>query len=195
MSGRPDTIDRAVRDHYGERSLDAAQLGRLEGAIRANTGGRSLRWAWRAAAAAAAVLLAVGITWLAARRPDGERLSREVIAGVATLHREPFRPAFQSEDFAGLRSQMTGLGFAAIEPKRCAESDYRVAGARYATIHGERVAEIRLAYVDGPPVTLCEMRPDSFREVRDGSVTVDGTPVTLWHEGGLLLALAGTPSE
>jgi hypothetical protein len=180
-----------VQEHYQKQSLDAAAITRLQKIA------RTPRPLFRLSrlAAAAVVLLAVGASFYGLWQQAGARLSREVAADVARQHVQAFASQFVAEDFKQLETSMPQLGFTPIEPQVCKQDDYRVTGARYAKVGGKTVAQIRLAYVEGAPLSLYEMRADDFPRVREGKTNIEGTPVTIWRENGLLMALAGTPAE
>ena len=194
MSQRPQSIDDQIRRHYAAQSLDASSVDRLKTMI-AGTSVAPRRLRWPRYAAAAAVLLVIGISLHLWRTQAAERQSQLVSATMVQLHRKPFTPQYVAEDFEGLKSRMTQLPFTPIEPQRCRQEEYRVVGARYATLAGQQVAQIRLAYVYGTQVTLYEMRPEQFPGLREGKTKLDGIPLTVWQENGLTMALAGEVVE
>jgi len=191
MNEQPDTLDTQLREHYQQQSLDPAAIARLQRIARQP---RRV-FTFPRFAAAAMVLMSMGASIFGWWNHVGATLSREVAAQVAQQHVQAFASQFAAEDFKQLETTMPQLGFTPIEPQICKQDDYRVVGARYATVAGKTVAQIRLAYVEGTPLSLYEMRAEDFPRVREGKTNIDGTPVTIWRENGLLMALAGTPAE
>ena len=192
MTDPADTLDSALREHYAAQSLDDAALVRLQRIARQPA---VSTWRWRQFAAAAAVLFALSITWYGWQQNRAAHLSREFIVEAALQHNTPFVSDVEAENFQQVQDRMPRLDFKPIEPQRCKQDDYRVVGARYVTLAGRTVAQIRLAYVEGAPMSLYEMPADAFPHVRAGKAEINGTPVTVWQENGLLMALAGTPAE
>jgi hypothetical protein len=184
-------LDPAIRQHYAAQSLSPAAMRRMHTVIAAN---RSQPVLWRGLGVAAAMALVIGTMLQVSRVSSPEHRTWALAREIASQHAGPFQPQVIADDFAGLRS-MTQVGFTPIEPQRCKQDDYRVTGARYQSVAGAKAAQIRLAYVYGPPATLYEMPAERFDWLKEGTLNVDGTPVAFWREGNVLMAMAGTASD
>ena len=186
-------LDRQIRDHFAGQSLDPAAIERMKRLIEPASPARRIHWPRYAAAAI--VLVTLSLSAMVYRSHSAERQSQLASAEMVQQHRQPFSSQFAAEDFASLKGQMTQLAFAPAEPERLKDEEYRVVGARYATLAGQQVAQIRLAYTYGTQATLYEMKEDQLPALHDGKSRLDGVSLTVWHEGGLKMALAGEVTE
>ena len=187
MSNGPDEVDELVKDWYDRQAMSGARAEAIARLVR-----QTRPRAWhrpRFVAAAAAVILTCGIVSLTLRT-QGRATMLAVASEVAGRQGTAFVPA-TTRGSANELAAVEGLDFRPVVPERCRREKYTIVGVRRAVIDGEPAAEIRVLDDEGVQQTLCEMAGTKVGGARDGRVTVDGVVVSVWHEGGLVMAMTG----
>jgi hypothetical protein len=180
---QPDKVDEVVRDWYERQAMSGARVEAIRRAV-AGTPVQGRRWMTRAMAACVALVLVAGMFVLVDRR-DAMAASRTLAAEVVRLQGANMVAAVGPvPELAG----MTRLGFTPVVPERCKKEGYKLVGARYREVAGAEAVEVRVIDDDGKPQTLCEM---SGRRVADVQLKLEGVPVSVWHEAGLVMVMTG----
>jgi hypothetical protein len=190
MTDRPDELDTAVQGWYaGEAPREEwlAATTRLIATTRPPVWRRS-----QVPALASTVAVAALLMWAVMIAPQ-LRTRNELARSVAALHTAAFSPEVGATDHFADLVQLPNLPFTPVEPERCRKERYKVLGARTTTIAGVSAVQIRLADDDGDVRTLCQFRGGPLASARDGRTTVDGVPVSVWHEADLVMAMTGPP--
>lgn len=202
------SLDELVREYYSGQRLAPETLVRLRALAPSSTlesgdkksAGRLRipRGPWLAAAAAAAVLLALAVgllvargAWSGARPSPPSDLARLAALEIAVNHLKNSAVDFRGSTYEALSREMTRLGFELATPPRLVTGDYRVFGARYCSIQGQRAAQVKLRNEEGKVATLYQT-PMSGRlaAVPPGKLLFDGIRVRIWRQEGLLFGFA-----
>lgn len=201
-SSHRDAVDRAVANHYAQKSLDAATRDALRSQIEAASPARPesaartapdreparptarLRTRWMAGIVGLAVLAVAVLAWPSPAL-TGDALAHE----IASSHVMNLAPDVEAESFEQARERLEKLSFSAVYPREM--SEMRLTGARYTRVGGEMGAQFHMEDATGRPCSLFQVRDDeAFRHIRDATYEVDGVRVKVWREAGLLMGLA-----
>ena len=207
-SPRRDAVDRAVADHYAQRSLDASTLDALRGQIEAASPpparppapaktapdrdpARSttrLRMRLMAGLVGMAIIAVALLAW-PSPAITGDALAHE----IASSHVMNLAPDIEADSFDEARLELEKLDFAAVRPSEDVMPEFRLTGARYTRVGGTMGAQFHIQDATGRPCSLFQVRDDeAFRNVQDAVYEVDGVRVKVWRESGLLMGLAET---
>lgn len=214
-SPRRDAVDRAVADHYAQKSLDAATLAALREQIQAVSPVASSAPPERAPSKTTApdrepvrattrlrtrlmagiiTMAVIAVAMLAWPSPaiTGDALAHE----IASSHVMNLDPDIAAGSFDEAREELDKLDFAAVRPSPQVMPDFSMTGARYTRVGGEMGAQFHIKDAAGRPCSLFQVRDDdAFRNVRDATYEVDGVRVRVWREAGVLMGLAETASS
>ena len=185
-----------IRDAYLCKEPDRATLKRLM-AMEAAVQRQRSPWLRPPAStllkAAAVVLLAVG-SWAVLSNRGAGGIARSIAEEIAMNHNKHLDAEFETASYAELRRTMDRLDFSLIEPHRAGVDGLRLLGARYCSIQGQLVAQLRLETGDGQHVTLFQTASaGDLQRLEETQLRAGGLAIELWREDGVFLGMARGP--
>ncbi len=116
----------------------------------------------------------------------------QIVKEVTVNYTKELPFEFEATDFDKLTLQMAALDFSPAPCRRLTSEDLHVVGGRYCWIQGGVGAQIWLEDARGRRFSLVECRDtETTRLIPAQTVVRDGVTIELWHDQGLLMALAG----
>ena len=215
-------LKQGIQQFYSEQQLDDKQFEQLNCVIREgniepqnqpgknnNDGKRSF---WRRqipprfrvqgsiAAAVACISLALLISFTLT--PNSANV-QDVAAEVASNHRHLKPLTLQSSSYPQLRLFFSDLNFQLKPSNLLDKQRWKLLGGRYCSINGIKAAQLRLLDTEDNSVqtfyqlehktSYFENIPNISHNELPLSVSIDGVPVEVWSEGGILYSLTHSP--
>ncbi len=181
----------AVREHYQTQQLGAAQLQRLK--AMQTLARRPYRRNVLAFAAAAVILAAIGLSYVANRIEHGQ-IRQAIVEEIAANHLKNGDIKVPTASLAELRGNLDQLGFFLAEARPPHGQALRLLGGGYCSIQGRMAAQLQYQDIGAQSrATLYQVSlPQAWRFLagKPFSAQAKGVAVTLWVSEGVLFALA-----
>jgi len=195
-------IDRSVKTYYEQNQLSEEQLQKLAAMQdKATTAQQKVstaqqhvppkQWLRRSALAVASIMVAVLLFIVSGQNDVGiaERVAQE----VAMNHNKALAVEYQTDSYDVLSQRMNKLDFKLRAPTAAFNEGLALIGGRYCSIQGELAAQIKMVDETGRVYTLYQTRSNEMLQVINADrIQSAQVNIRLWHEQGLLFALAET---
>ncbi|MBQ0718803.1 MAG: hypothetical protein KBT88_10560 [Gammaproteobacteria bacterium] len=129
---------------------------------------------------------------------------QEVATEVASNHSHLKPLTIQSSSFPQVRAFFTELSFEIQPSSLLNKQRWQLLGGRYCSVNGIKAAQLRLLDTKNKSIqtfyqvenkaAYFEHMPNIINNELPVSVNIDGVPVTVWSENGILYALTHSPS-
>jgi len=118
-----------------------------------------------------------------------------IVNEIAGHHEQPSEISVYTSSFDELEQQLTNLSFKLITSSKLGKDMWQLIGGSYCSINGELAAQLKVRNIESNQIyTFYQAKyPEGLTLEQSHTKNIinnQGTAVTLWQEGGLLLGIA-----